>query len=213
MAQKLGEINRPQVKEFSNVRKLFCLPIIPQLKEKDLTTELKNLIEQFWNQTTIQIKDLERTGKISYIFFESLTKDGEAGLEAIKQISHQSYDIVKEKMEKGAKIIIIENQETLDEFIDWSICLSVIRKSQTVFTKVLEFHKDVTLRRNTQLAEKINANLGSNKSGLLIMTDENRLQVQSQLPSDIQVFLIHPPALNDFNKAFRNYLNKQSSNC
>jgi hypothetical protein len=156
--------------------------------------------------------DLEKTGKVSKIFFESLTKDGKTGLDLIKQISNQSFTIVKEKMDKGATIVIIEDEEIFNEFIDWSICLSVIRKSPLVLTKVLEFQKEASQRRNKKIAEKINSGLKSNESGLLIMTDENRLQVQSHLPADIQVFLIHPPALNDFNRSFREYLMKQKSN-
>ena len=212
MSKKLGEINKPQVSDFLNVRRLFCLPLIPQIMDKDLDKELKNLIEMFWNQSTEQIKDLEKTGKVSKIFFESLTKDGKKGLDLIKQISNQSFNIVKEKMEKGATIIIIEDQIILNEFIDWSICLSVIRKSPSVLTKVLEFQKEASQIRNKKIAEKIDNGLENNESGLLIMTDENRLQVQSHLPSDIQVFLIHPPALNDFNRSFRDYLMKQKSN-
>ena len=212
MSKKLGEINKPQVSDFFNVRRLFCLPLIPQIKDKDLDKELKNLIEMFWNQSTKQIMDLEKTGKVSKIFFESLTKDGKAGSDLIKQISIQSYTIVKEKMDKGATIVIIEDEKILNEFIDWSICLSVIRKSTLVLTKVLEFQKEASQKRNKKIAEKIDSGLKSNESGLLIMTDENRLEVQSHLPSDIQVFLIHPPALNDFNRSFRDYLMKQKSN-
>ena len=210
MTQKLGKIEKPQVTDFSDIRKLFCLPLIPQFNEKDLDNDLKNNIEQFWAQVTCQIEDLERTGKVTHIFFESITKDGKSGLEMVKQLSQQSYDIVKEKIDKGAELVIIENEEILNEFLDWSICLAVIRKSQKVFSKVLEFHQDVKDRRNKEIAKKIDETLKNNNSGLLVMTDENRLQIQPNLPSDIQVFLIHPPALNDITRWFREYLKKQS---
>ena len=111
MAQKLGKIEKPQVTDFRDARKLFCLPLIPQFTEKDLDNELKSSIEQFWSQVTTQIADLERTGKVSHIFFESITKDGKLGLEMIKKVSQQSYDIVKEKIDKGAKLVLIENEE------------------------------------------------------------------------------------------------------
>ena len=104
MPQKLGEIDKPQVNKFYNVRKLFCLPLIPQFKEKDLHKELQNSVDQFWRDATNQIENLERTGRISHVFFESITKEGLAGLEMIKQLSLKSYDIVKERIDKGAKM-------------------------------------------------------------------------------------------------------------
>lgn len=210
MAQKLGKIKKPQVTKFRDVRKLFCLPLVPQLKEKDLHKDLKRSIDQFWRQAAYQLEDLERTGKISHIFFESITKDGDPGLEMVKQLSQQSYDIIKEKIEKGAKLVIIENEEILDEFLDWSICLSVIRKSRKVLNRVLDFYKDVTIKRNREISERIDSTLKKSESGLLVMTDENRLQIQSNLPSDIQVFLIHPPALNDIMRWFRDYWKRQN---
>ena len=210
MAQKLGKIEKPQVTDFRDARKLFCLPLIPQFTEKDLDNDLKNNIEQFWSQVSAQIADLERTGKVSHIFFESITKDGKLGLEMIKKVSQQSYDIVKEKIDKGAKLVLLENEEILNEFLDWSICLSVIRKSQKVFNQVLEFHQEIKNRRNKEIAKKIDEALKNNDSGLLVMTDENRLQIQPNLPSDIQVFLIHPPALNDIMRWIRDYWKKQS---
>jgi hypothetical protein len=209
LAQKLGKIEKPHVKDFRDVRKLFCLPLIPQFNEKDFDTDLKNSIEQFWAQVTFQLMDLERTGNVSHIFFESITNDGKSGLELIKRVSQQIHDIVKEKMDKGAELVIIENEEILNEFLDWSICLSVIRKSKKVFSRVLEFHQEVKDRRNKEIAKKIDETLKNNDSGLLIMSDENRLQIQPNLPSDIQVFLIHPPALNDIMQWFRDYWKKQ----
>jgi hypothetical protein len=210
LAQKLGEIKKPNVTEFSDVRKLFCLPLIPEPKDKNLDKDLKNSIEEFWKQACSQIEDLEKIGKIKHVFFESIIQNGEQGLETIKQISLQSYGIIKQKIDQGAKLEVTENKETLDEYLDWSICLSVIQKSQKVFNKVLEFYKDVTNRRNQEIAKTIDNKLKKNEPGLLVMTDENRLQIQSNLPTDIQVFLIHPPALNDVMRWFRDYWKKQN---
>lgn len=210
LPQKLGEIKKPQVTEFRNARKLFCLPLIPKPEQKDLGENLKKSINQFWEQASKQIENLERTGRVSYIFFESITKEGKQGLEMIKNFNSESFKIIKKKIDKGAKLVIIENEEILNEFIDWSICLSVIQKSQKVFNSVLEFHKEVSIKRNKEIAKKIDTNLQKNDSGLLVMTDENRIQVQSYLPPDIQVFLIHPPALNDIMRLIRDLWKKQS---
>ena len=105
----------------------------------------------------------------------------------IEEVGKQSYELIKQKIDQGAKIVVIESEEILNEFLDWSICLSVIRKSPKVFTKIYEFHKEVAKKRNEEIAKKIDETLKKNDSGLLVMSDENRLQIQSNLPSDINV--------------------------
>ena len=205
MGQKLGEIEKPKVAVFLDSRKLFCLPLIPSIKMGDGSVDLKNSIDLFWREAGKQIDDLERAGKVSYVFYESVTNDGEAASEMVKQISEQSYVIVKEKLGKGAKLVIIEDEEVLGEFVDWSICLSVVRKSQKVLEKILEFYRDASKRRCEGNAKTIDDTLKNGEAALLVMTEENRMQIQSYLPSDIEVFLIHPPALNDFQRCFRDY--------
>ena len=167
--------------------------------------DLRNSIDLFWREAGKQIVDLERAGRVSYVFYDSVTKDGEAGLEMVKQISEQSYSIVKEKLGQGAKLVIIEDEAVLDEFVDWSICYSVVRKSQKVLNKILEFYNDASKRRCEGSAKIIDDTLKKGEAALLVMTEENRVQIQSYLPSDIEVFLIHPPALNDFQRCFRDY--------
>ena len=209
MAQKLGQIDKPKVAVFLNTRKLFCLPLIPSLKMEKGSEDLRKTSDLFWREVATQIADLEKAGRVSYVFYESVTTDGDAGLEVVKQISEHSYDIVKEKLDQGAEFVVIEDEHVLDEFVDWSICLSVVRKSQKVLNKILELFVDVSKRRVEGNAKIIDDNLKKGKAALLVMTDENRMQLQSYLPSDIEVFLIHPPALNDFQRCFNDYWKNQ----
>jgi hypothetical protein len=209
MAQKLGRIEKPKVAVFLDTRKLFCLPLIPSIKMEDGSENLKNSIDLFWREAGKQIEDLERAGKVSYVFYESVTKNGDKGLEMVKQISEQSHNIVKEKLDQGAELVTIDDEEVLGEFVDWSICLSVVRKSKKVQSKILEFYKDALKRRFEGNAKTIDDTLKNGEAALLVMTDENRMQLQSYLPSDIEVFLIHPPAFNDFRRYFRDYWKNQ----
>jgi len=209
MAQELGQIKKPKVAVFLEARKLFCLPLIPSIKMEEGSEDLRNSIDLFWREAGKQIVDLERAGRVSYVFYDSVTKDGEAGLEVVKQISEQSYTIVKEKLGQGAKLVIIENEEVLGEFVDWSICYSVVRKSQKVLNKILEFYNDASKRRFEGNAKTIDDTIKKGEAALLVMTEENRMQIQSYLPSDIEVFLIHPPALNDFQRCFKYYWKNQ----
>jgi C4-dicarboxylate-specific signal transduction histidine kinase len=207
---KLGKIEKPKVSDFAESRRLFCLPLIPQINQKDLTDNLKKSIEKFWVQVASKIENLERMGKVSHVFVESVTKEGESGLDMVKQLSEEFHGIVKEKVDKGAELVVVENEEVLNEFLEWSLCLSIIRRSQKVLTKIFELHQDARDRRNKEIANKINQTLKKNDCGLLVMTDENRLQIQPILSSDIQVFLIHPPTFNDIIQDFREFLQKQS---
>jgi hypothetical protein len=207
---KLGKIEKPKVSDFEESRRLFCLPLIPQFNQKSIADDLKKNVEEFWVQVASKIEDLERLSKVSHVFVETVTKDGEQGLDMVKQFGEKCYGIVKEKVDKGAELVVVENEEVLNEFLEWSLCLSVIRRSQKVFTKVFEFHQDAKDRRNKEIVKNIDEALKKNDCGLLAMTDENRLQIQPIISSDIQVFLIHPPAFNDIMRGFREFLQKQS---
>jgi hypothetical protein len=207
---KLGKIEKPKISDFGESRRLFCIPLIPQVNQKDLAENLKKSVKEFWVQVASKIEDLKRIGEVSHVFVESVTKDGEPGLDMTKHLSEECYRIVKEKIEKGAKLVAVENEEIFNEFLEWSLCLSVIRRSQKVLTKVLEFHQDTRDRRNNEIAKKIDESLKKNDCGLLLMSDENRMQIQPILSSDIQVFLIHPPAYNDIMRGFRKFLQKQN---
>ena len=207
---KLGKIEKPKVSDFGESRRLFCIPLIPQFNQKDLAEGLKKRMEEFWGQVASKLEDLKRMGEVSQVFVESVTKEGKPGLDMVKHLGEGCWGIVSEKIDKGAKLVAVENEEVLNEFMDWSLCLSIIRRSQKVFTKVFEFQKDARDRRNKEIAKKIDESLKKNDCGLLLMTDENRMQIQPILPSDIQVFLVHPPAYNDIMRDFRDFLQKQS---
>jgi hypothetical protein len=208
LAQKLGEIEKPKVSEYEGKRKLFCLPLVPE-PEENLVDELRNMIDLFWSQAASQLDDLEKLGKIDCIFFESVTQTGEQGLETVKSISPKCYNIIKKRIDEGATLVETENKETFDEFLDLSLCLSVCQRSQKVFNKILEYYRNVTEKRTKQIAKTINNTLKDDKPGLLVMTDEYRLQIQANLPNNIQFFLIRPPALNNITNWIRTQMTKQ----
>jgi hypothetical protein len=207
---KLGKIKKPKISDFGESRRLFCIPLIPQFNKKDLAEHLKKNMKEFWNQVTSKLEDLKKMGQVSHVFVESVTKDGQQGLNMAKKLGEECYGIVKEKIDKGAKLVVVENEEILNQFMDWSLCLSVTHRSQKVFTKVFEFYQEARNRRNKEIAKKIDESLEKNNCGLLLMTDENRMQIQPMLSLDIQVFLVHPPAYNDIMRDFREFLKKQS---
>ena len=62
------------MREFRDFRRLLCLPLVPQLKEKDLRKDPKSSIDKFWGQGVYQLADLEGMGKVSNIFLSQLPK-------------------------------------------------------------------------------------------------------------------------------------------
>jgi guanylate kinase len=83
--------------------------------------------------------------------------------------------------------------------MDWSKCLAVGLQSQKAFTKVLESYTEAQKRRNDHIARQIDETLKDNESGILLMREGH----QVQFPSDIQVFYIAPPSLDEIKRWLR----------
>ncbi len=81
----------------------------------------------------------------------------------------------------------------LTEFIDWTRCLAVGLQNQNVFTRIYEFYAEASKKRNEHIAKQIDDTLKADEIGILLMREGH----QVQLPSDIQVFYIAPPALDE----------------
>ncbi|MDD1715351.1 MAG: hypothetical protein LUQ61_08860, partial [Methanoregulaceae archaeon] len=118
MTEELGKIERPAVEEFKKGRKLYFVPLILSVGDNDL--ELDLLIGKYWEQVEAQLVNLEsKLGKVSCIFHELVPADGENALKAIETICKDSYKIVLNEIEKGAKLLSLEDGDILFEFMDW----------------------------------------------------------------------------------------------
>ena len=206
MVQKLGKIEKPSLAKFRHGRKLFCVPLIPYLQSEEAQEDFQEKVSLYWKQANEQVSNLEKVGKITCVYHESITSNGESAMNAMKRINEKCYQFVKAKLEQGARLEVVEDRETLDEYLDWSICLSVIGRSQKVVNQIIDFQGKVAKRRYDHIAKRIKETLEDDEAGLLIMTEENRMSLQSYLPSDIQVFLVRPPALNDVQRWLRDYM-------
>jgi hypothetical protein len=65
--------------------------------------------------------------------------------------------------------------------------------------KVSEFYVEAAKNRNEFMAKKISETLKDDEAGLLFIREEHSLQ----FPSDIEVFSIFPPALDDIHRWYR----------
>ncbi len=201
MSKKLGKIDKPLAKKYEAGRKLFCVPLL--FAGKDAPKEYQKLYNQYWSQVKENIEKLERTGKTSKIYHEVIFQAGKEGLDLIKQQNKKSHQLAKSKISQGATLIGLEDNALLAEYLDWGLCLSMVR-SREVASKIQEFYLEAEKKRDDYIVKQIDDTLKNGEAGVLLMKDESRIRIQPKLTADIHVFLVHPPALNDISQWIRN---------
>jgi len=198
MAEELGKIEKPPVEEFKKGRKLYFIPLIYHGEEAP--DEYVEKFTKYWEQVEKQIEELAlKLGKVNRIYHELIPAGGEDGSEAIKELNDKSHKIIQTCLDKGAQLEAVEEGDLLTEFMDWSRCLIVGLQNQKVFTKVYESYTEVSKKRNEYIAGKIDETLKTDEIGILLMRENH----QVQFPSDIQVFYVAPPALDEIKRWLR----------
>ena len=198
MSQQLGKLEKPSASKFRTGRKLFFVPLIFTPLQPD--PALSELIDRYWDQVQGQVKNMEeKLSQVKKVYYELIPIGGKKGLKAIEALSKGSHRIVKNILDKGAKLQSIENGDLLAEFMDWSKCLSVGLQSRAVIDKVYQSYIEVQKRRTDQIAEKIDRTLKSEETGVLVMREGH----QVQFSSDIQVFYVAPPSLDEIKRWLR----------
>lgn len=193
---ELGKIEKPEVRDYKDKRKIYFVPNIFLIDN----SEYKELFNKYWNQISDQIDRLEIAGVVKKIFCEILTSDEEKPLDVINSFNNHLKLLIEKKMDKGAQLVPLEEKSIFFPYLDWGKCLSVI-STQEVFDKVYPLYKESYQKRLDKIVEIIDKNLLDGEAGLLILKDEDRLGLV--LPSDIELFLVTPPAFDDINKWFR----------
>lgn len=200
MNQELGKIEKMPVEDFKKGRKIFFVPML--YATEDLPEEYTQKLEKYWEQTEQQMTELAtKLGAINKIFHELIAFSGEDGLTIIQDLNKYSHKMVKACLDKKATLEAYEDDEILTEFMDWSRCLLGGLQNAKVITKIYEFYTDVGKKRNEALAKRIDTVLKENEIGLVLMRENH----QVQFPSDIQVFYVSPPALDDIKRWIREH--------
>jgi hypothetical protein len=198
MAEELGKIEKPPVAKFKKGRKLYFVPLIYRSEEPP--EEYLEKFNRYWEQVSKQIKELEsKLGKVNRIYHELIPAGGEDGSEAIRELNDKSHEIIKTCLDSGAQLEAVEEGDLLTEFMDWSRCLIVGLQNQKVLSKVYEYYIEVSKKRNEYISVKIDETLQSDEIGILLMRENH----QVQFPSDIQVFYVAPPALDEIKRWLR----------
>jgi hypothetical protein len=198
MSEKLGKIEKPSVEGFKKGRKLYFVPLIYGGKES--LDEYREKFNRYWNQVEDKIGALElKLGKVTRIYHELVAAGGEEGIKTVRELNIKSFDIIKNRLDKGAKLECAEESELLNELMDWSRCLAIGLKSQKVFTTAYQSYTEISKTRNEHIARRIDETLAADEIGILFMREGHEVQ----FPEDIQVFYIAPPALDDIRRWLR----------
>ncbi len=198
MSEEVGKIERPSIEEFRAGRKLYFVPLIftPKRSQADLLER----VNRYWDQVETHVANLEvKLGSISKVYHELVPIGGENGAKAIKELNKGSYQIIKARLKKGSDLQPMEDGEILAEFMDWGRCLAIGLQSQNVIVRAYEFYSEAQRRRNEYIAKQIDETLKDGEIGLLLMMEGH----QVQFPSDIQVFYVAPPGLDEVKRWLR----------
>ncbi|MCW3141544.1 MAG: hypothetical protein N2V72_05135 [Methanophagales archaeon] len=201
-------IEKPSAELYEGKRRLYCIPLL--YAEKDVERDYLEKVERYWKEVEENVNKLEKTGKVNKIYHEGNHAAGEEGLRVIEKSNEKSYKLIKSYCEKGAELQPLEDRELFYEYMDWKRCLIIPFNSGKVLNKVLEFYRDASKRRCEHIAKRIDETLGKGEAGMLIMSEEDRNNIQ--LPRDIEIFLVHPPALADIQLWIREQLRKRDRN-
>ena len=113
-AAPLGKIEKPEAERFTGKKKLYLVSLI--FSGKEAPAEYTAKFNLYWEQVSEHVANLEsKIGKVSHIYHESITLNGEDGLKAMEKLNPSSCRIAKEKCQSGAVLEATEDKELVEE--------------------------------------------------------------------------------------------------
>ena len=207
MTQELGRIERPSSEPFQEKRKLLLIPCLYQ--PPDSAEEGLAILDRYWSQVRSQISSLEmKLGQILHVYHENLLDSGDEGLQKLDVLDAEGSALVRVICSAGASIEVIEDEELLNETLDLQRCLMLPFMSQKVGTSLHEWFLDTLHKRYDHISSTIDQTLKEGEIGLLLISERH----QVQFPSDIEVFFVAPPALDEFRRWMEIWITQQRAN-
>ena len=198
MPEQLGKIERLEVEHFKQGKKLYLVPLI--YSGENTVDEYKEKCSRYWHQVTDQLTNLaSKIGRVNRVYHESIYQSGEDGVRALERLNPSSYQIAKTQCANGAIFEAVEGKEFFEEVMDWQRCLMLGFMSDKVANKISEFYIEAAKKRNEFVAKKISETLKDDEAGLLFIREGHSVQ----FPSDIEVFSVFPPALDEIHRWLR----------
>ena len=201
MAAQLGKVEKPDASTFQNKRKLLLVPLVHGFPNQPKEGEL--LLQKYWVQMQSQVESLEtQIGPITHIYHENLTENGDVGLSKLKSMGERSYKFAISKCQKQASLEATEDQDTLLEFVDLQRCLMIPLISNNIPTMLQELYVENLKNRYAHISNRINESLGNDEVGILLINERH----QVQFPTDLEVFYVSPPALDEYRRWLQSWL-------
>jgi hypothetical protein len=198
MTEELAKVEKPEAKKFEGKRKLYLVPLVYSFE--GAPEEYTEKYSRYWKQVNQHLLNLEsKMGSVNLVYHESVTIDGDKGLEIMKKLNALSCDIAKDRCQSGAKLVVIEDAELTEETMDWERHLMMGFISSKVARTVSEFFSEASRKRFEFISTRINETLGKNETAILFIRENHRIQ----FPPDIEVFSVVPPALDEINRWVR----------
>lgn len=204
MTQELGRVERPSADQYQGKRKLLLVPLLyaPQTDDEEGSA----IVANYWDQVRIQTGALESSlGLLSHIYCESLVQGGAEGLSYLEMADKNSYELVNAKCQAGAILEPTEDQDTFMEMVDLQRFMVMPLASQKVADRLQEWFTESDHARYAHIGTRIDATLQPNETGLILIGERH----QVQFPSDIEVFYVSPPALDEFRRWLQNWVTRQ----
>ena len=203
-AQELGRITRPTASQYQGRRKLLLVPLVygPPADVQDGVATL----QKYWDQVQTQVGALESAlGGLRHIYHESLAEGGQEGLERLGRVDLSSHQFVQARCAAGAALEATEDGGCLAETLDLQRCLLLPFASESVARRLHEWFNESNRKRYEHIARRIDATLGVNEVGLLLVSERHQIQ----FPTDIEVFYVSPPALDEFRRWLQEWVARQ----
>ncbi len=180
-------------------RNLFCVSLIdPETPEE--------LSKRYWLEVEGQVARLERSfGRVNKLYHEANYLAEEAGLKHIKRLNEKAYQLIKSKVDAGAKVEALEDRELFLGIADCQLFLTLRFSSKEVLDKVSKLTPEIAQvyekalqKRREHIPKQISDTLKDGETGMLVMREEERIKIQ--FPPEINVILVRPPALSEIEK-------------
>lgn len=201
MAREIGRVEPPSAAQFAGKRKLFLVPLVYEPPAE--AQEGQAILARYWEQAQSQLAGLEvRLGAVQHVYHEAVTLGGEEGLKRLQQLNTPSARLVSWKCLGTGTLEATEDEDAFLEVMDLQRLLSLPVASPKVGQRLQEWFTESTRSRYEHIVRRIDETLGENQVGLLIISERH----QVQFPSDIEVFYVSPPALDELRRWLQAYL-------
>ena len=169
--------------------------------------EGKAILQKYWDQVQTQVTSLELSlGRIKHVYHETLPEGGEEGLKYLAASGEQgSHALAQARCQDGAVLEATEDGDILMETMDLQRCLMLPFASEKVAGQLHEWLADATRRRNEHISRCIDESLGQDEVGLMLINERH----QVQFASDMEVFYVAPPALDEYRRWVEAWMARQ----